>query len=68
MQAPFIGMQESNGPMINMQDLMNVRESYSKKLAEEEFMLGMNNGASAEKQQHMGFMMMLAMGSNPNDP
>jgi len=40
--------------MINMQDLMNVRESYSKKLAEEE--------QSEQEDRKLGFMMMLAMG------
>jgi hypothetical protein len=42
--------------MINMQDLMNVRESYSKKLAEEEF--------SENDDRKLNFMMMLAFGGN----
>jgi hypothetical protein len=45
--------------MINMQDLMNVRESYSKKLAEEEF-----SAENPSDERKFGFMMMLAMGGN----
>ena len=50
------------GPMINMKDLMNVRESYSKKMAEDEAENGINND-----DRRMGFMMMMAMGGGaPN--
>lgn len=48
------------GPMINMKDLMNVRESYSKKMAEEEA----ENGLGNDNDRRMGFMMMMAMGGN----
>lgn len=43
------------GSMLNMQNLKNVRESYSKKLAEE---------GRVNEEKKIGMMMMLAIGPN----
>lgn len=47
------------GPMINMQDLIDVRESYSKKLEDQ-----MHSGIGENDERKNGLKMMLALGGN----